>query len=222
MPPNTVAIDRETAARLSELVSFSLHEIIFSCWPVLLLETRWLQTWKKRYDYFLPSVWNANWFLTSPWRVLIVSLLPGDSWSCNSPEFISHAEQHAFSLLLTSDCATGMRSFEEKAVSRSNQCSSRHLLSPGIQDNNSGKRQPDLFLDVQILLRIIPKTALAVCPCIQRTVPGMKEPAAFLIQHRCCVVAAGSLSVHRLALSFSLNCFVPGRPGCLLRFPLLC
>lgn len=44
-----------------------------------------------------------------------------------------------FSLLLTSDCAIRMRSIEGK-VSCSNQCSSRQLLSLGIQDNNSGKK----------------------------------------------------------------------------------
>lgn len=55
-------------------------------------------------------------------------------------EFIFHTEQHVFSLLLTSDCAVRMRSIEGKAVSCRNQCSSRHLLSLGIQDNNSGKK----------------------------------------------------------------------------------
>lgn len=72
-----------------------------------------------------------------------------------------------------------MRSFEGKTVSCSNQRSSRHLLSLGIQDNNSGERQPNLVLDVQTLLRTIPKRALTVCACIQRTVPCMKEPAVF-------------------------------------------
>lgn len=121
----------------------------------------------------------------SPWRVFIVSLFPGGLWSCNSPEFIFHVEQHVFSLLLTSDCATRMRSSEGKAVSRGNQWSSRRLLSLGIQDNNSGKRQPDLFLDVQTLLRTIPTAALAVCPCIHAQDSALHEGAraAFLIQH---------------------------------------
>ena len=158
----------------------------------------------------------------SPWRVFIVSLFPGDLWSCNSSEFIFHTEQHVFSLLLTSDCATRMGSFEGNTVSCSNQCSSRHLLSLGIQDNNSGKRQPNPFWDVQTLLRTIPKAALTVCACIQRAVPCMKEPAVFPDPTQVlCSCSRGFLSVCRLVLSFSPNCFVPGRPGCSLRFPLL-
>lgn len=102
-------------------------------------------------------------------------------------------------------------------------CSSRHLLSLGIQDSNSGKRQPNVFLDVQTLLRTIPKTALTVCACIQRTVPCMTEPAVFPDSTQVlCGCRHGFLSVHKLALSFSPNCFVPRRPGCSLCFPLLC
>lgn len=96
-----------------------------------------------------------------------------------------HVEQHVFSLLLTSGCATRMRSSEGKAAARGNQRSSGRLWSLGIQDRNSGNRQPDLAWDVQTLPRTIPTTALAVCPCVHsQDTAWHGGAAAFLSQHR--------------------------------------